>query len=94
MCRIQPYNCLCELENAWTLLSDLYDATEVVRRVFVCSIQRCIVVEQSISQIDKYSTQDDRGLRTFRAIKYWRNGLHILILSNGNDIGPLRSFCV
>jgi transcription elongation factor GreA-like protein len=55
MCRIEPYNCLCELKNARTLLSDLYDATEVVRRVFVWIIQRVIVVEQSISQIDEYS---------------------------------------
>ncbi len=59
MCGIEPYYCLCELENAWTLLSDLYDATEVVRRVFVCVIQRSIVVGQRISQIDEYSTQDD-----------------------------------
>ena len=59
MCGIKPYNCLCELENALTLLSDLYDATEVVRRVFVCVIQENTVVGQSISQIDEYSAQDD-----------------------------------
>ena len=94
MCGIEPYYCLRELENACTLLSNLYDATEVPRCVFVCVIQQSVVAEQSISQIDKYDTQDDREMRTFRAVKYWRKWLHILILSNGNDIGPLRPFCV
>lgn len=47
MCRIKPYDSLRELENALTLLSDLYDATEIVCRVFVCVIQRDTVVGQS-----------------------------------------------
>ena len=61
MCRIELYDSFCELEDTLTLLSDLYDATEIVRRVFVCVIQRDTMVRQSISQIDEYGARRTEG---------------------------------
>ena len=40
MCRVHPDNCLCKLQDSFTLLSRLDNSTEIIRRVFVYKIPK------------------------------------------------------
>lgn len=47
MGRIESYNSLSELENAWALLPRLYDTTKIVIGIFIWIVHRGVTMEQA-----------------------------------------------
>jgi len=88
---------LREFKDAWTLLPSFYDTTKIVGGILVCIVQGSVAMEQrSISQSIRSAHKERtvRMLHTFGTIEYRGEGLDIFILRNGNNVRPLRSFCV
>lgn len=90
MCRIESYNGLRELENAWALLPHFYDTTKIVSGIFICIAHRGITMRTARCIADQSVQQPNTvrmlHLHTFRAVEYWGKGLEVFILRNGSDV--------
>ena len=87
MCRVESYNGLRELENAWALLPRLYDTAEVVSGILVCVVHRGVTMEEhDISQINQYNGREVRTSHTLWAVEYWGQGLDVFILRNSDNV--------
>jgi hypothetical protein len=85
MCRIESYNGLRELENAWALLPRLYDTAEVVSGILVCVVHRGenTIYRRSISTT---AGKTARTSHTLGAVEYWGQGLDVFILRNSDNV--------